>query len=67
MRHDRSNVSTKPVPSCQMKWENNSVQPRPQGLLGIQNGDSEKPWQTAGDVSPKLLEILVVSNWQRAL
>ena len=39
-------------------------QPRPQCLLGVQNGGSE----TAGHVYPKTsMEILIVSKWQRAL
>ena len=41
-------------------------QPRPQGLLGVQNGGSEKTL-AAGHVSPKILEILIVSNWKQAL
>ena len=27
----------------------------------------KRPWQTAGRVSPKILEILIVSKWQQAL
>ena len=45
------------------------LKPRPQGRLGVQNGVTEnwRLWQTAGHVSPKILEILIVPKWQRFL
>ena len=47
------------------------AQPRPQSLLrvlGVQNGGAKKTlaWRTAGHVSPKILEIVIVSKWRRA-
>ena len=62
------------IKSFQVNFTNNApldsvpvVQPCPQGLLGIQNGGSEKSLANSRSRVFKKLEILIVSNWQRAL
>ena len=42
-------------------------QPCPEGLFAFKMAVRSRPWQTAGHVSIKILEILIVSNWQQAL
>ena len=45
-----------------------NVQPRPQSLLRFQDGGwvGRRPWRRAGHMSPKILEILIVSKWRWA-
>ena len=44
------------------------LQPRPQGHLCFQDGGwaQRRPWRRAGHVSPKILEIFIVSKWRWA-